>query len=904
MWSAICPAIVGPMPLAAAESDIALRDGSTVHIRPVRPEDVERIELFLGRLSDEARWFRFFSGAPDVGRMARWFADLSAGTGLLAVTSDDGLVVAHGQYIPDGKGSAEVAFAVADDWQGRGIATLLLAQLAEAAAGEGIRQLTAVVLTTNYKMVNTFRDSGFPVEVHTHPGELEVTFPTTLTEDGRRRFEERERTAAVASVEHVLRPRSVAIVGASRRPGSVGAAVMANLVASGFTGPIFPVNPRASTIEGLPAYASLRELPEPAELAVIAVPAGQVVDVAREAGAAGVRALVVLSAGFSEVGEAGEQRQRELVAACRAGGMRLVGPNCLGVINTDPVVSLNASFAPGTPPPGRVGFASQSGAFGIATLDLARTHGIGLSSFISAGDKADLSGNDFLQYWEADERTDVVALYLESFGNPAKFGHIARRITARKPVIAVKSGRSAAGQRAASSHTGALLAAADTTVDALFRHAGVIRTDTVGEMFQVAAVLSRQPLPQGNRVAIVTNAGGPAILCADACEADGLVVEHLSEPTSMALAAGLPAEASVTNPVDMIAAATAADYERALEAVVDDPAVDSVIAIFVRPLATRAADVVAAIRAVGASPRARDTPILAVFLGPDAPANVEEGVPLFGSVEEAARALAHATRYSRHRSAPPDPPTPTPAAEGDEVAAMIADALAAGGGWMSPAAAEALLRGVGVPVIESRSAATPHDVRRAAGELGGQVALKATGPDLLHKSDVGAVRLGLTAAGAERAAGEMQTSLKAAGMAHEGFLVQRMAAAGPELIVGVVGDPRFGPLVAVGAGGTTAELIGDVQVRLAPVGPRDAATMLRELRTFPLLDGFRGAPRADTRAVEDIIQRVAALAAAHPEIAELDCNPVVAGPDGAVIVDARVRLAPAPPRPPAGALNR
>ena len=761
-----------------------------------------------------------------------------------------------------------------------------------------------MVLANNHKMIDTFRASGFPVEVRTRTGRARrSTFPTTLTEDGRRRFEGRERTAAVAAVEHVLRPRSVAIVGASRRPGSIGAAVMANLVAGGFTGPIFPVNPHAETIEGLHAYASLRELPEAPELAVIAVPAGRVVAVARDAGAAGVRALVVLSAGFSEVGDAGERRQDELVAACRAGGMRLVGPNCLGVVNTDPAVSLNASFAPGAPPPGRVGFASQSGAFGIAALDLARTYGIGLSSFVSAGDKADLSGNDFLQYWEADERTDVITLYLESFGNPAKFGHIARRITAHKPVIAVKSGRSAAGQRAASSHTGALLAAADTTVDALFRHAAVIRTDTVGEMFQVAAVLSRQPLPQGNRVAIVTNAGGPAILCADACEADGLRVEPLGAATRTALAAVLPPEASVTNPVDMIASATAADYERALEAVVDDPAVDAVIAIFVRPLATRATDVVAAIRAVGASPRARRTPIIAVFLGPDVPVNVDEGVPLFGSVEEAARALGHAARYSRHRSAPPDPPTPTPAAEGDQVAAMIADGLAAGGGWMSPAPAEALLRSVGLPIVESRSAATPRAVRRAAGELGGRVALKATGPELLHKSDLGAVRLGLTAAGAERAARELRSSLEAAGVCPEGFLVQRMAPAGAELIVGVVGDPRFGPLVAVGAGGTTAELIGDVQVRLAPVGPREAAAMLRELRTFPLLDGFRGAPRADVGAVEKIVERVAALAAAHPEIVELDCNPVIAGADGAVIVDARIRLAPAPARPPVGALN-
>jgi acetyl coenzyme A synthetase (ADP forming)-like protein len=892
------------MPIVAAESDIALRDGSTVHVRPVCPEDVDRIECFLGELSDEARTSRFFTAATDLAQMARLFTDTRGGTSLIAVTSNDGQVVGHGQYFPDGEGGAEVAFAVADHWQGRGIATLLLAQLAEGAAAEGVRQFTAVVLTSNRKMIGTFRDSGFPVEVCAHPGELKVTLPTALTEDGRRRFEERERTAAIAAVEHVLRPTSVALVGASRRPGSIGAAVMANLVAGGFTGPIYPINPHTATIEGLPAYASLRDVPATPELAVVGVPAAQVIDVARDCAATGVGALVVLSAGFSEVGDAGERRQRELVAVCREAGMRLVGPNCLGVINTDPAVALNASFAPGAPPAGRVGFASQSGAFGIAALDLARTHGIGLSSFVSAGDKADLSGNDFLQYWEADERTDVIVLYLESFGNPAKFGRIARRVSAHKPVIAVKSGRSAAGQRAASSHTGALLAAADTTVDALFRHAGVIRTDTIGEMFDVAAVLSRQPLPRGNRVAIVTNAGGPAILCADACEAGGLLVEPLAQATRTALAAELPAEASVTNPVDMIASATAADYERALEALLGDADVDAVITIFVRPLATPAADVVATIRAVAAGASAPAKPVLAVFLGPDVPASVEEGVPLFGSVEEAARSLAHATRYAAHRTAPPDPPPPTPAGEGDEIAAVIADGLGTGGGWMSPAAAEALLRSARLPVAESRSAATPADVRRAADDLGGRVAVKAIGPGLLHKSDLGAVRLGLTAAGAERAAREMHSSLTAVGVAPEGFLVQQMAPAGPELIVGVVGDPRFGPLIAVGAGGTTAELIGDVQVRLAPIGRREAAAMLRELRTFPLLDGFRGAPRADVGAVEDIVTRVAALAAAHPEIAELDCNPVVAGPDGAVIVDARIRLVPAPARAPVGALNR
>ena len=888
--------------MTTAESDVALRDGRTVHLRPVQADDFERIERFLGSLSDEARWFRFFSGAPDVSRMAHWIADTRRGVGLLAVTAEDGMVVGHGQYAPDDAGSAEVAFAVADGWQGRGIATLLLAQLAETAAAEGVLHFTASVLPANHRMIGTFRDSGFPVEVRVRPGELQITLPTTMTEEGRSHFEEREGSSAVAAVGHVLAPRSVAVVGASRRPGSIGAAIMANLVAGGFTGPIFPINPRAATIEGRPAFASVADVPEAPELAVIAVPADQVIAVARECAAAGVRALVVVTAGFSEVGGAGQARQDRLLAVCRAAGMRLVGPNCLGVINTDPDVALNASFAPGAPQPGRVGFASQSGAFGIAALDLARTHGTGLSAFVSTGDKADLSGNDFLRYWESDPRTDVIALYLESFGNPAKFARIARRITAVKPVIAVKSGRSGAGQRAASSHTGALIAAADTTVDALFRHSGVIRADTVAEMFDAASLLSRQPLPGGKRVAIVTNAGGPAILCADACEAEGLEVRPLDEMTRATLARALPAEASVTNPVDMIASATAADYARALEAVLDDPDVDAVIAIFVAPLATRAADVAAAVRAVGLQPRAARTPVLAVFLGPDGPANVEDGVPLFDSVEAAARALGHATRYGRHRMRPPDPLTPTPPAQTDRIAALIAEELALGEGWMSPAAAEALLRTAGLPITASRSVVKPGAVRRAAQELGGFVAVKAVGPGLLHKSDAGGVRLGLSAVAAERAAQEMRLVLVAGGMAPDGFLVQEMAPTGVELIVGVVGDPHFGPLIAVGAGGTTAELIGDVQVRLAPVGPREADAMLRELRTFPLLDGFRGTPKAAVGAVRDIVERISALAAAHPEIAELDCNPVIAGPSGAVIVDARIRIARAPSRAPVGAL--
>jgi acetyl coenzyme A synthetase (ADP forming)-like protein len=881
------------------EADIALRDGSTVHVRPVRSSDVDALAGFLGGLSEEARTFRFFSAGADVHRAARRFADPSIGGGLVAVTREDGRVVGHGQYVRESDGTAEVAFAIADAWQGQGIATLLLAGLAQMAAGEGIETFTAVVMPDNRKMIDTFRASGFPVEVRSRPGELHLTFPTTLTDDGRRRFEERERIAAVAAVSHVLRPRSVAVVGASRRPGSIGATITRNLACGGFTGSLYAINPAAGTIEGVPAYPSIGAVPEAPELAVLAVPADRVVAVARECGAAGVRALVVVSSGFAEVGAEGHERQRELLAVCRAAGMRMVGPNCLGVITTAPAVGLNASFAPAAPSHGRLGFASQSGAFGIASVDLARTRGIGLSSFVSLGDKADLSGNDFLQFWEDDPDTDVIALYLESFGNPRKFGRLARRITPTKPVIVVKSGRSQAGRRAVSSHTGALLAAADTSVDALFRHAGVIRTETIGELFDVATLLSRQPLPAGDRVAVVTNAGGPGILCTDACEAAGLRVEPLAAATQQALAALLPSEASVANPVDLIASASATDYARALEHVLGDPGVDAVIAIFVRPLTTRAADVDAAIRGA-----AGGKPVLAVFLGPDVPPAGTEGVPGFASVEEAARALVHAVRYARHHADPPDPQPRPDGVDADSAAAVVAEGLADGGGWLPPRAAEALLAAYGVPLGASHWATTPHGVRRAAERLGGRVAVKAAGAGLLHKTEAGAVRLDLSPSAAGRVARDMRDALCDAGTPPDGFLVQRMAPPGPELLVGVVGDPRFGPLVAVGAGGAMAELLGDVEVRLAPVGPRVAGEMLRELRTYPLLEGYRGSTPVDVAAVEDVVVRVSALAAAHPEIAELDCNPVIAGPAGAVVVDARVRLQPPPATPLPGALDR
>src|SRR4051812_29493662 len=783
-----------------AEADIVLRDGSTVHVRPATADDAARLQAFLESLSDESRWFRFFSAGVNVERAAGRAAAPEDGLSLLALRGDEGTVIGHGTFLADGHGRAEVAFAVADAWHAHGIATVLLAHLAQAAAAAGIETFTATVLPGNHRMLQVFHASGFLVSSRRAEGAIELEFPTSLSPDARRSFEDRQRVADVAAVAHVLRPASVAVIGASRRPGTVGGEVVRNLLAAGYAGPLHLVNARGGEVHGRASVRSLADVQEDVELAVIAVPAAAVVDAARDCAAKGVRALVVLTAGFAEVGAEGRARQDELLAVCRAGGMRMVGPNCLGIANLAPDVRLNATFAPGAPTPGSVGFASQSGAFGIAAIDEAAARGIGLSSFVSMGDKADLSGNDFLEYWEQDPDTSVLLVYLESFGNPRRFGRIARRITSTKPIVAVKSGRSAAGRRAASSHTGALLAASDVTVDALFAHAGVVRAETVGEMFDVAGLLARQPLPRGDRVAVLTNAGGPGIICADACEAAGLRIEPLAEATRTRLAEGLPPEASTANPVDMIASATAEQYTRALHVLLEDDAVDAVITIFVRPLAARAADVA---RGVVAAAEGADRPVLGVWLGADTPGPADTGdVPRFSTPEEAVRALAHAVRHAERRAAPPDAPFEAADADTAAAATIVAEGLGRGGGWLPPGEVEGLLRCWGIPVVASRLVRSAHAAARAASELGGPVALKAVAPGLVHKSDAGAVRLGLSGPTAvRRAAGEIARALEAGGTAVEGFHVQRMAPPGTELIVGAVGDPAFGPLVACGARG-------------------------------------------------------------------------------------------------------
>ena len=868
-----------------------------MHVRPVRPEDEETLYEFLQGLDPTSRMFRFFSLAVDLKGAARSMADVDYGERYGLVAQREGIVVGQGLYVTERPGQAEVAFAVADRLQGTGLGTLLLAHLAEMASEHRIELFTAEVMPENHRMMEVFRESGFPVEISSLPGAIRVELPTSFASEAVERFADRDRHAAQAALRHFLEPDAIAVLGASRERDTVGGQLFHNILESGFKGVVYPVNPKADVVQSVHAYPSVEELPEDVGLAVIAVPAPAVAQAARDCAARGVPALVVISAGFAEVGAEGAERERELVEVCRSAGVRLIGPNCLGILNVTEEHRFNATFAPGGPPPGNVGFVTQSGALGLALIDLASDRSLGVSSFASIGNRADITANDLLEYWESEEATQVALLYIESFSDPRRFSRVARRVGREMPIVAVKSGRSSAGQRATSSHTGALLAASDLTVDALFEQVGVIRTDTLAELLDVASLLATQPLPGGNRVGIVTNAGGPGVMCADACEAGGLEVPEVSEQVRASLREVLPPEAGISNPVDMIATATADHYRETIRAISAWEGIDALIVIFIRPLLTRAEDVAGAIReAVADMPR--EIPVQAVFMSQKdhAAARAVGAMPVHLYPEDAANALARVMRHLTWRRQPSEEPPKLHDVESEEAAAVIAQSLGSGSEWMDMESASRLLGCYRIPIPRWIAADDPEAAGAAALELGGDVALKAQGDGILHKSEMGAVAIGLS--GADRvtaAAGEMDQAVAAHGAKREKFIVQEMAREGPELLVGVADDATFGPVLACGAGGTQAELLRDIGIRVAPITRTDAEQMIRSLATFPLLTGFRGTPPADLDSIEELLLRVSAMVDAHHEIAELDLNPVVARPDGAVAVDFRVRLRAAPP---------
>jgi acetyl coenzyme A synthetase (ADP forming)-like protein len=864
--------------VAPEATDVILRDGSTLRLRAPVAEDADALLEFFSGLSDQSRYLRFH-GFAAVGSMLVepvLEPDWQERGALLGTLDGRVAALANWVRLRDPR-AAEVAFTVADGYQRRGIGIRLLERLAERAAAAGIEEFVAEVLADNTAMLAVFRDAGFAVTRVAEGGEVEIRFGIAATSGYRAQVAARDHTAVRASLEPFFRPGSLAVVGASSRRGSIGGELFRNVVAADFAGSAYPVNRRGEPVAGVHGYRSVGGIPEPVDLAVICVPGEHVLGAAEEALAAGVRALVVISAGFAEIGSAGVERQERLLGLVREHGARLLGPNCLGIASSP--ARLNATFAPRAFPAGKIGFSSQSGALGLALLERAEATGLGVTSFASIGNKADVSSNDLLEWWEEDDETEMVVLYLESFGNPRAFARIAQRLARRKPILALKGGATATGSRAAGSHTAAL-AGSDAAVDALFRQAGVVRAHTLDELIDVATLLSTQPVPRGRRVAVLTNAGGLGILAADACEAAGLELPAPSDETRVALTEVMPAEGSMANPIDLLGGANANSFARALPLLLEDPAFDAAIVLFVPTVGTDEDEVGAAISRGAAT--ADGKPVLCAFLSakgaPDSLRSVAE-VPAFAYPEAAARALSRAAERGEWLRRPTGE---VPELEVDREAGH--EIVAGADGWLDADRTRRLFESYGIPLVPERVVPTVEAAIEAARAFGFPVVLK-TAAQGAHKTEQGGIALDLADEAAVREAAER---------IGPPLLVQPFVPAGAELLAGAVQDPVFGPLVAFGPGGVLAELIGEARFRLAPLSDRDAEELVRSGKAGRLVAGFRGAPPADEAALVDLLLRLALLAHDLPEVAELDLNPVLALPHGCVAVDARVRVA-APP---------
>ncbi len=883
---------------ADLEFDVVLKDGGTARLRPIKPSDSEGLQGMFERLSAEAVYQRFFRAKTRLTpEELEYFTHVDYRDRMAFVVMHEDDIIGVGRYDRtkgEDEAVAEVAFAVDDQHHGRGIGTQLLQHLTYYARANGITGFNAWVLPDNYPMMRVFRNSGYTLKRHVSEGVYLVEFPTDETPESLEAEGEHEKRAIATSLLPIFYPRSIAVVGASRNPASIGGRLFHNLLSESFAGAIFPVNPSAPAVNGVRAYPTVQDIPDPVDLAFIVVPKQYVMSAVDDCARKGVRGLVVITAGFSEGGQEGEDLEAELLTAIRNADMRMIGPNCMGVLNTDPSVNLNGTFAPLYPPAGNVAMSSQSGALGIAILDYARDLNIGISTFVSVGNKSDVSGNDLLLYWEDDPSTDVILLYLESFGNPRRFSRLARRIGRKKPIVAVKSGRTSAGTRAASSHTGAL-ASADTAVEALFRQAGVIRTHDLDELFDITALLANQPVPQGRRVGVLTNAGGPGILLADALESTGLTLPIFSENLQKKLRSHLSDEATVRNPVDMVASAGPDEYRACLGYLLDSDEIDAVIVIHIPAAPTGTPETAAAIRDASINNAGQKT-LLSVFMRSEGPPDElqsdEYRVPAYRFPESAARALARAATYGEWLERPVGSiPEFTGLDEARARAAIEGFLAGAGedGGWLEPDGVSEVLNAFGLALPGSSVATSADEAVSIAQGFGGPVVLKVVSESALHKSDIGGVALNLATEEEIREGYERVTSVVEDA---DGVLVQEFIAGGHEVIVGMTEDPSFGPLILFGLGGIFVELIGDASFRIHPITDRDASEMIREVKAAKLLDGYRGEPPGDIPALEEAILRVSALIEALPEIVEMDLNPVKVLEPGAGIraVDARIKV--------------
>jgi len=869
------------------EADVVLRDGSVAHVRPIVPDDGDGLRRFHAGQSAESIYLRFFAplktlSDKDVARFTQ--VDYDSRVALVATVRGEIIGVARYDRL-DAK-TAEVAFNISDAFQGKGVGSVLLEHLAAVAQERGVAKFVADVLPQNRKMIQVFNDAGYEVNHHFDNGVIAVAFEIEPTAQSLAVRQSREHRAEAVSMHSVLFPASIAVIGASRRTSSIGHRLLQNILAGGFTGRVHAVNTEALEVAGLQAHPRVTDIPDHVDLAVVAVPAESVIEVVNDCAAAGVRALLVLSAGFAESGTAGELLQVELLQTARNSGMRVIGPNSFGIINSHPDVRMNASLAPVMPPAGTLGLFSQSGALGIAVLASAARRNLGISIFASAGNRVDVSGNDFMQYWIDDDDTHAVGLYLESVGNPRKFSRIARQLSMRKPVIVVKSAMSAYG--VPPGHRVRATRVPPGAFDAMLRQAGVIRVENVHQLFDVAQLVVHQPLPGGDRVAIVGNSHALGALTAQACVSWGLEVTH--------------------GPVSVSSDATATDFAAALDAAFLDERVDSVLTCCIPPLATfddQIADVVVA------SAAKSEKPCAATFLGmrgvtetlsggPDADSDdrrPRRAIPAYSMPEDAVRALAAATRYgqwrARERGEPVQPSGLDRAAAEDLIESVLTDAPA--GRALTPTEAQTLLAAYGVEVWPTLPAKTPDAAVAAAEQLGYPVVLKSISPDVRHQPQLAGIRVDLrTEASVRESFDSLSSRLSPIDAAM--LVVQRMATPGIACVVRTAEDPLFGPVVNFSIAGPPTDLLGDIGHRIPPLTDVDVMDLISSVKASPLLDGYHGAAPADRAALADLIARVSVLADQQPDVASLEINPVLAHPGGVVVLGVEVFVAPATAR--------
>ncbi len=887
------------------ETDAVLKDGSRILLRPIKKEDVDNWLSFMSRVGEYAKHLRFH-GAPRelTEEEAAKYCDVDYHSSFAfvaeAMRNHEKNIVAVGRYyrLPP-KSSAEVAFLVEEPFQNIGIGTKLMEQLVHAARENGITSFEAHVLAENEEMMEVFTNYGFHVDREFEYGGYRVTFPITRTAKVIEKEMERERQATKASLRALLSPHSVAIIGASRDEGSIGQLLLQCIMESRFTGVVYPINPAAESVLTVKAYPSVLNIEDDIDLAIIAVPAPAVPKVVEECGRKGVRAIIIISDGFREIGDKGAEREQTVRDTALSYGMRVVGPNCMGVINTDSKVRLNGTFSRTYPSSGNIAFLSQSGALGLAMLEYAGRMNMGLSNFVSIGNRADISSNDLLEYWQDDGATSVILLYVESFGNPRKFGRIAQRVSARTPIVAIKGGRTSAGSRAAATHTGAM-AASTTAIEALFRESGIIPVNTLEESFQVVSLLAKQPVPNGNRIAILTNGGGPGIMAADACASQGLALPEFSSRVAKQLKSVGDRDISITNPLDLTASATEEEFRKALHILANDESNDAVILISIPPIMVESRAIRDVVQQAASSFREQGKPLIACFVGqPEVRSSEEElGIPVYTFPEEAVSALAHAATYGAWLSRPKGKIPRFWNVQRKKAQKLVEKVMSSTSRrpfWLSAVEAAELLGYYGIRVVNTKFAGSADEAADRAADMGFPVAVKLASATIAHKTEVGGIVLDLkTKKAVKQAFRNIKDKLSADNRQDEmdGVMVQSMVGKAVEVIAGMTEDPTFGPLLMFGIGGIYTELLQDVSVRLHPLTDVEAKDMVDSLRMSALLKGWRGMPPCDIGALQDMLVRLSALVEDIKEITEVDLNPVMAMPEGEgyFVVDAKVRM--------------